>query len=74
MTTYSPTPVSCDTCNRDFSEAVGTLMFDAKTRMGPWACMCDECFMKYGYGLGTGRGQRYVRQADGKFHKDEVQT
>lgn len=31
---------------------------DGKTRQGPWAYMCEECFARYGVGLGQGRGQR----------------
>ena len=34
--------------------------FDGKTKDGPWANMCAVCFVKYGVGLGTGRGQRLV--------------
>ena len=31
---------------------------DGKTKMGPWAFMCDDCHNKYGVGLGTGKGQK----------------
>lgn len=34
--------------------------YDGKTRSGPWANMCEECFAEYGVGLGTGRGQRLI--------------
>lgn len=34
--------------------------FDAKTRQGPWAYMCDECYGLEGVGLGLGRGQRLI--------------
>jgi hypothetical protein len=34
--------------------------FDAKTRSGPWAYLCDEHFEQHGYGLGHGLGQRLV--------------
>jgi len=34
--------------------------YDAATKMGPWANMCEEHFRQYGIGLGTGRGQRLV--------------
>lgn len=36
---------------------------DGKTSMGPWAFMCEECFMDYGVGLGTGAGQRLVLES-----------
>ena len=34
--------------------------YDAKTRMGPWAYLCERCFKKDGIGLGLGKGQRLV--------------
>ena len=36
--------------------------YDAKTRMGPWAYLCERCFKKDGVGLGLGKGQRLVRK------------
>jgi hypothetical protein len=33
---------------------------DGKTQLGPWANMCKGHFMVLGYGLGLGKGQRYV--------------
>lgn len=57
----------CDFCH---SEITGTL-YDAKTKHGPWATMCHDCFTKHGYGkLGIGLGQRY-HESDGKFTKVE---
>jgi hypothetical protein len=35
---------------------------DGKTKNGPWANMCETCFKKHGVGLGTGKGQRYVKE------------
>lgn len=34
--------------------------YDGRTKTGPWANMCDECYLELGVGLGTGRGQRLV--------------
>jgi hypothetical protein len=34
--------------------------YDGKTKFGPWAFMCEDCFAAYGIGLGTGRGQKLV--------------
>lgn len=34
--------------------------YDARTKQGPWANMCDECFKMYGRGLGPGRGQKLL--------------
>lgn len=42
---------------------------DGKTTMGPWANMCPRCAKRYGAGLGTGLGQRFTRQADGRWLK-----
>lgn len=36
--------------------------YDAATRFGPWAYLCNEHFAAYAFGLGTGRGQRLVVQ------------
>ena len=32
--------------------------YDAKTPFGPWAYLCEECFVMLGCLLGTGRGQK----------------
>lgn len=51
---------SCQTCG----DAFGDEYYDARTAMGPWACMCRRCFTR-GPGLnrlGTGLGQRFTRQ------------
>lgn len=35
--------------------------YDGKTKMGPWAYMCEPCWEMYGVGqLGTGFGQRLI--------------
>ena len=34
--------------------------YDGATVFGHWANMCDDCFGKYGHGVGTGVGQRLV--------------
>ena len=55
----------CDTC----AGPVEQEFVDGKTKHGPWAIMCMECFAVFGTGLGTGRGQHYRKKNDGKFHK-----
>jgi len=51
-------PENCDLCHKP----VGDAFVDGKTKMGPWANMCYvTCFPKYGVGLGTGKGQHYVK-------------
>lgn len=42
---------------------------DGKTRRGPWANMCLRCFRIHGGGLGTGQGQEYKLQEDGRWLK-----
>lgn len=59
----------CNCCNKQFSKV--TVMYDANLpRMG-WGNWCHGCFTEYGGKLGTGRGQKYKRNADGKFEKVE---
>lgn len=58
--------VKCDMCLRSF--AGEDKMFDAATAYG-WANLCERCFRDHGRGLGTGRGQRYERQNDGRWLK-----
>lgn len=41
----------CDFCSEQAS-------FDGKTKMGPWANMCQSDFDRYGIGLGLGLGQK----------------
>ena len=62
-----PVPQVCDVC----SEAIKDRFFDAATTFGPWANMCLSCFtLGPGYGkLGTGLGQEYVKQSDGRWLK-----
>ena len=43
----------CDFCDRQAA-------YDGKTKMGPWANMCEAHFNVYGIGLGLGRGQRLI--------------
>ena len=50
-------PENCDLCQKLITE----IFFDAKTTNGPWASVCKECFNKYCYGLGIGRGQKYEK-------------
>lgn len=63
----SPVPEKCDTCT---TPIVG-IFYDGKTTVGPWACMCPSCFyMGPGVGkLGTGFGQEYKKQPDGRWKK-----
>jgi hypothetical protein len=56
------TPKSCEICKSDLK----TCFVDGKTRMGPWAIMCEKCHDKYGHGLGVGKGQKYEIKPEDK--------
>ncbi len=53
---------NCQTCNGN----LGSVMYDEKTTMGPWANMCHRCHLAYGVGI----GQKY-RKVGGEWHKDK---
>jgi hypothetical protein len=58
---------TCDIC----PTKITTTFIDGKTTMGPWGILCPQCHKDVGYGLGTGLGQRYVLQEDGRWLKVE---
>ena len=62
-----PAPTNCDVCETKIT----IKFYDAKTNIGPWASMCPSCHnLGPGLGrLGTGLGQEYTKQPDGKFLK-----
>lgn len=47
--TYERT--KCDACRQD-------ALYDAKTKFGCWAYLCQDCFEGLGVGLGLGKGQK----------------
>ena len=57
----------------DFGKPYGDVMYDAKTRFnGMWANMNEDSFKAHSFGkLGTGWGQKYAKQADGRWLKVE---
>ena len=57
----------CDVCKAKIRNA----FVDGKMEGGPWAIMCASCHRIYGVGLGTGRGQRFEKQEDGRWLKTE---
>lgn len=63
----SPVPTNCHTCDTPITDK----FYDAVTVVGPWALMCPSCHnLGPGRGmLGTGYGQEYTKQHDGKFIK-----
>lgn len=65
-------PGECDFRNPgDGLEHQMSVFVDGRTKHGPWANMCERCFVKHGVGLGTGSGQKYARQVDGRWLKTE---
>ena len=58
----------CDICGAECT----TELVDGATQSGPWAVMCPKCHKIHGVGLGTGRGQKYRKNAaTGEFVKVE---
>jgi len=41
---------------------------------GPWANMCCDCHARCGEGVGTGKGQLYEKQTDGRWLKITSET
>lgn len=56
----------------DFGLSIGNTIIDGKTKHGPWALMTPTSWRVHGIGkLGTGLGQKYQKQTDGKWLKIE---
>jgi hypothetical protein len=56
----------------DFGGHITNIVIDGKTVHGPWALMNEKSWRAHGCGrLGTGYGQKYQKQADGKWLKIE---
>ena len=47
--------------------AFNGVMFDARTSNGQWGLLCTQTFEDLECRLGIGLGQRYERQADGRW-------
>lgn len=63
-----------DDFERKFTHLEGEVVYDARTRQGPWACMTEESYQEHGrrpLALGTGLGQKYVRNKVGELVKVE---
>lgn len=60
-------PARCDITQ----EPITNRFIDGATRMGPWANMTPKSHKQYGIGLGTGRGQLFEKQPDGRWLKIE---
>lgn len=56
-----------------FTKEEGEIVYDARTKGGPWATMSESSFELFGAGqLGLGSGQKYRRNAQGHLIKVEV--
>lgn len=56
----------------DYGDRYKGVMIDGKTMEGPWANMTERSWRGHGCGrLGTGFGQKYKKQADGRWLKIE---
>ena len=65
---YTPKPTECQITNA----RLGAVMYDGKTRHGPWAIMGEAAWELYGCGkLGAGFGQKYLRNEAGEFYISE---
>ena len=69
MAKYWTTPVKE---RDDIGDLITDTIIDGKTKRGPWAIMTPASFDIHGIGrLGTGFGQKYVKQQDGNWLKVE---
>lgn len=60
-------PKRCQLCGKAITD---TFVDGAVANTGGrWAYMDPDCHKNVGLGLGTGIGQKYVKQADGRFAK-----
>lgn len=50
-------PKTCDFCGDPLE--VTDIFYDFKSHSGVWGIGCEDCFRRYGNGLGVGKGQRY---------------
>lgn len=50
----------CDFCKQDPLVPYQAAKYDGRTKMGPWAMMCEEHFKVFGVGLGLGKGQKLL--------------
>lgn len=54
----------------DFGKPIGSVFIDGKTTCGgQWGIMSQASHRRHGVGIGTGLGQVYEKQADGRWLK-----
>lgn len=54
--------MKCQTCEKKYKAEA---KYDGKTKIGPWAYMCEPCFSSYGIGLGLGKGHKIKSVVEG---------
>ena len=65
-------PRRCDVCEGMLTSKDDTAQdafTDGRLHIGTWGILCDGCHETFGVGHGVGKGQRYVRQQDGRWMK-----
>lgn len=50
----------CDFCKNRNIETPAS--YDARSKYGPWAYMCEDHFKVFGVGLGAGKGQKLIKK------------
>jgi hypothetical protein len=61
-----PPPLKCEACSLPITHR----FHDARLKaFNCWGNVCDGCHEAYGFGHGTGNGQQYERQPDGRWMK-----
>lgn len=55
--------------NDDFGLPITDKFIDGATVYGSWAIMTPKSHRANGRGLGTGKGQEYTKQSDGRWLK-----
>ena len=68
---WSGTISKCNLCPQPLGDVDGgRAMYDVRIpAYGSWANVCYGCFQSYGCTLGTGLGQSYALQPDGRWLK-----
>lgn len=60
--------MTCDACEQIITDT----LYDAASTNGQWGTFCHRCWTEYTtMRLGTGSGQKYAQQPDGRFAKVE---
>lgn len=55
--------------NDDLGVPIDDVFIDGRTIFGPWGRMAPATHKQIGCGLGSGRGQMYQKQPDGRWLK-----